>query len=94
MTVEESDVRRRLATDPQYPLGEPDPMKWAIAWRVLREKNGIDYNGEDTDGWMVGWFANCMATGEAQATGGTFLNADGMQSIIGGDFQPHPEYCR
>jgi hypothetical protein len=90
----EAEVRQHLMTDGQYPLGERDAMKWAVAWRLLRDKHGIDYNAADTDGWMVGWFANCMATGEMAASGGSFLNADGMQSIIDGEIESHPEFNR
>lgn len=57
----EQEVIEAMAKNPHYPLGEPDAMKWAIAWRLIRDKNNIDANG-DTDGWMVGWFANCMAS--------------------------------
>lgn len=100
----EDEVRHSLATDPHYPLGEPDAMKWAVAFRILMtEKHGAllaapDRDGNNAlsnlDGWMVSWFANCMATGEMHATGGSFLNADGVQSIIDGDIDPHPELCR
>jgi hypothetical protein len=99
MTEIEKEVSEALATDPHYPLGERDAMKWAVAWRQIRDRNGINANasnvpGEDIDGWMVGWFANCMATGEMIATGGTFLNADGMQSIIDGEIEARPELHR
>ena len=91
----ETEVGRHLATDPHYPLGEPDAMKWAIAWRLVRARRNIDANsGEDIDGWMVGWFANAMATAEMHATGGSFLNADGMQAILDGEIEPHPEFGR
>lgn len=95
MNDTEAEVRQRMTSDPHYPLGEPDAMKWAIAWRLTRDNNlqGIDANG-DTDGWMVGWFANAMATAEQRATGGTFLNADGMQSILDGEMEAHPEFGR
>lgn len=58
-------VAYNLDVIPNYPLGEPDAMKWAIAWRMVRDLKGIDANGgvkDDIDGWMVGWFANCMAS--------------------------------
>jgi hypothetical protein len=95
MTDIEQEVSEAMATDPHYPLGEPDAMKWAVAWRQTRDRNGVDANasqaGGDIDGWMVGWFANCMATGEMHATGGSFLNADGVQSILDGEIQPPPK---
>jgi hypothetical protein len=94
VTEIEKEVSERLATDPHYPLGEPDAMKWAVAWRLTRDRRGINANAEDTDGWMVGWFACAMATAEMHAKGGTFLNADGLQSILDGEIQPHPEFCR
>lgn len=93
MATTEAEVRHSLATDPHYPLGEPDAMKWAIAWRLIRESRNIDANAAD-DGWMVGWFANCMATAEMIALGGSFLNADGIQSIIDGEMDAHPEFGR
>jgi hypothetical protein len=87
----EAEVRKHLETDPHYPLGEPDAMKWAIAFRLIQERNG---NPPLDDGTMVGWFANAMATAETIAAGGSFLNADGMQSILDGEMQAHPEFCR
>ncbi len=90
----EAEVRHSLATDPHYPLGELDAMKWAIAWRLIRDKRSIDANDADTDGWMAGWFANAMATEEMHQTGGSFLNADGMQSILDGDMEARPELMR
>ncbi len=45
-----------IDSKPGYPLGETDARNWAIAWRLIRDKHGIDANG-DTDGWMIGWFA-------------------------------------
>lgn len=67
MTEIEKEVSEALAANPHYPLGETDAMKWAVAWRLVRDRNGINANasnapGEDIDGWMVGWFANCMAS--------------------------------
>jgi hypothetical protein len=67
MTDIEQEVSEAMAADPNYPLGETDAMKWAVAWRLTRDRNGIDANasnapGEDIDGWMVGWFANAMAS--------------------------------
>lgn len=99
MTDIEKEVSEAMAADPHYPLGEPDAMKWAVAWRLTRDRNGINASasnapGEDIDGWMVGWFANAMATAEMHATGGTFLNADGMQDILDGKLKPHPELRR
>jgi hypothetical protein len=99
MTEIEQEVSERLASDPQYPLGEPDAMKWAVAWRHIRDRRGINANasnapGEDIDGWMVGWFACAMATAEMHAKGGSFLNADGMQAILDGEIEAHPEFCR
>lgn len=62
----ESEVIKAMENDPHYPLGEPDAMKWAIAWRLTRDKNNINANGSqeetDIDGWMVSWFANAMAS--------------------------------
>jgi hypothetical protein len=99
MTEIEKEVSEALAVDPHYPLGDPDAMKWAVAWRLIRDRQGINANasnapGEDIDGWMVGWFANAMATAEMRAAGGTFLNADGIQSILDGKMNAHPELCR
>lgn len=67
MTDIEQEVSEAMASNPNYPLGEHDAMKWAVAWRLTRDRNGIDANasnapGSDIDGWMVGWFANCMAS--------------------------------
>ena len=67
MTEIEQEVSEAIAVDPNYPLGECDAMKWAVAWRLTRDRNGINANasnvsGEDIDGWMVGWCANCMAS--------------------------------
>lgn len=67
MTEIEKEVSEALALQPHYPLGETDAMKWAVAWRLTRDRNGINANAsnapsEDIDGWMVGWFANCMAS--------------------------------
>lgn len=66
MTEIEQYVSEAMAADPNYPFGEIDPMKWAVAWRLTRDRNGIDANasqaGGDIDGWMVGWFSNCMAS--------------------------------
>lgn len=98
MTDIEQEVSEAMAADPHYPLGERDAMKWAVAWRHIRDRNGIDANASqaagDIDGWMVGWFANCMATGEMRATGGSFLNADGVQSILDGEMPARPELGR
>jgi hypothetical protein len=95
VTEIENEVSEALASDPHYPLGEPDAMKWAVAWRLIRDRNGINASAlEDIDGWMVGWFANCMATGEMRAIGGSFLNADGMQAILDGEIDAHPELNR
>ena len=61
----EQQVLAAMAADPNYPLGEPDAMRWAVAWRLIRDKNHINANAgadQDIDGWMVGWFANCMAS--------------------------------
>lgn len=85
----EAEVVAHLANDPHYPLGEPDAMKWAIAFRLACDKSG-----PADDNMMIGWFANCMATGEVRALGGSFLNADGMQSIIDGEMDAHPEFGR
>jgi hypothetical protein len=84
----EAEVRQSLATDQHYPLGEPDALKWAIAFRILNGDKDVD------DDLMAGWFANAMATAEMRATGGSFLNADGMQSILDGEMEAHPELCR
>lgn len=89
MADTETEVRQHLATDSHYPLGEPDAMKWAIAFRILCEGKG-----PPDDGVMVGWFANCMATQEMIDSGGSFLNADGMQSILDGEMEAHPEFGR
>lgn len=66
MTNIEQEVIAAMAADSHYPLGETDAMKWAIAWRLTRDCNAIDANASqaagDIDGWMVGWFANCMAS--------------------------------
>ncbi len=67
MTEIEKEVSEAMAADSNYPLGGHDAMKWAVAWRLTRDRNGIDANasnapGSDIDGWMVGWFANCMAS--------------------------------
>ncbi|QGP80030.1 hypothetical protein [Sphingobium sp. CAP-1] len=66
MTEIEQDVSEAMAADPYYPLGETDAMKWAVAWRLIRDRNCIDANASqaagDIDGWMVGWFANAMAS--------------------------------
>lgn len=61
MTDIEKEVSEAMAADPRYPLGETDAMKWAVAWRLTRDRNSIDTNA-DTDGWMVGWFASAMAS--------------------------------
>jgi hypothetical protein len=84
----DAEVAASLATDPHYPLGEPDAMKWAIAFRLMTVGQQID------DSVMVGWFANCMATEGMILSGGSFLNADGMQDILDGNMQAHPELCR
>lgn len=84
----EDEVRHRLTTDRHYPLGEPDAMKWAIAFRILTlERRGtkIDMPLGDLDGLMCGWFANAMATQEMIDRGGSFLNADGMQAVMDGE---------
>ena len=102
--VTEAEVRHSLATDPHYPLGEPDAMKWAIAFcqtatmanplgRALRKVPDGDAQDELV-GIMVGWFANCMATQEMIDSGGSLLNADGMQSILDGEMVAHPELHR
>ena len=66
MTEIEQEVSEAMAADRNYPLGETDAMKWAVAWRLTRDRKGIDANASqasgDIDGWMVGWFANCMAS--------------------------------
>jgi hypothetical protein len=66
MTEIEQQVSESLAHTPNYPFGETDPMKWAVAWRLVRDRNGIDANASqasgDIDGWMVGWFSNCMSS--------------------------------
>jgi hypothetical protein len=59
---------------------------------VWRNKGSV--SGEIDEGLMVGWFANAMATAEMQSVGGSFLNADGLQSIIDGELEAHPELCR
>ncbi|HIV77330.1 MAG TPA: hypothetical protein H9899_07380 [Candidatus Sphingomonas excrementigallinarum] len=69
MTDIEKEVSEAMAADPNYPLGETDAMKWAVAWRLTRDRNGIDANasnvpGSEIDGWMVGWFANAMASAD------------------------------
>ncbi|MFY9349105.1 MAG: hypothetical protein WBL20_08090 [Sphingobium sp.] len=68
MTEIEKEVSEAMAADPNYPLGETDAMKWAVAWRLTRDRNGIDANASqaagDIDGWMVGWFANAMASAD------------------------------
>jgi len=79
----EAEVTHLLATVPHYPLGERDAMKWAIAFRLIREARGDNSDFLD-DGNMVGWFSNCMATGEMAATGGMFLSGDGLQAMIDG----------
>lgn len=89
MIETENEVRRHLASDPHYPLGERDAMEWAIAFRIVREGKG-----PPDDGDMVGWFANCMATQEMIDRGGSFLNADGMQAILDGEIEAHPEFHR
>jgi hypothetical protein len=94
MEAAETEVRRRLETDPHYPLGEHDAMKWAIAFRVIVERQGWQLPPEVSDGLMVGWFANCMASEEMRLTGGSFLNADGVQSILDGEMQAYPEFHR
>lgn len=94
MEAVEAEVRQRLATGPHYPLGEPDAMKWAIAFRVLMEKNGVPQTAAEWDSRMVGWFANCMASQEMIDSGGSFLNADGMQAILDGEMKAHPEFRR
>lgn len=67
MTDIEKEVSEAMAADPNYPLGQADAMKWAVAWRLTRDRVGINANasnlpGEDIDGWMVAWFANAMAS--------------------------------
>jgi len=54
----------------------------------------IPLSASELDSRMVGWFANCMATEEMLQTGGSFLNADGVQSIIDGEIEAHPELHR
>jgi hypothetical protein len=93
MSDVETEVRQHLATDPHYPLGEQDAMKWAIAFRLLREGRGDGELAPD-DSEMVGWFANAMVSDETMAAGGSFLNADGMQDILDGKLDPHPEFGR
>lgn len=96
--ADEAEVRQRIATDCHYPLGEHDAMKWAIAFRVrfTEGERGvpIPLSASELDSRMVGWFANCMATEEMLQTGGSFLNADGVQSIIDGEIEAHPELHR
>lgn len=61
----EQEVLKAIENDPNYPLHEPCARKWAIAWRLIRDKNKIDANGgrdNDIDGWMTGWFANAMTS--------------------------------
>lgn len=73
MDAIEDEVRAAMAADPNYPLGEADAMKWAIAFRLtaqmanplgkaLRAFPHSD-GQEPLDGIMVGWFANAMAIG-------------------------------
>lgn len=70
MTEIEQEISEAMAADPNYPLGETDAMKWAVAWRLTRDRNGIDANASqaagDIDGWMVGWFANAMASADPE----------------------------
>jgi len=94
MDIIEDEVRQHFATDPHYPLGEHDAMKWAVAFRLKLEQFGVPQTADEWDSRMVGWFANCMATEEMLHTGGTFLNADGMQSILDGEIESHPEFHR
>lgn len=68
----EQEVRDAMAADPNYPLGEVDAMKWAIAFRLTAQMaNPLgkalrafphSEGQEPLDGIMVGWFANCMAS--------------------------------
>lgn len=61
----DQEVLDAVDKDKHYPLGEPSARKWAIAWRLTRDANNIDANGDrdtDIDGWMTTWFANCMAS--------------------------------
>lgn len=71
MTEIEQEVSEAMAADPNYPLGETDAMKWAVAWRLTRDRKGIDANASqaagDIDGWMVGWFANAMASADPKS---------------------------
>lgn len=68
--VKDLEIERKvidaMSRDLNYPLGDPDARNWAIAWRIIRDKNKINANGSqeetDIDGWMTTWFANAMAS--------------------------------
>jgi hypothetical protein len=103
----DAEVQQHRATDPHYPLGEPDAMKWAVAFRQMHGGKMVEWLAPEDegarlparfplidDGLLVAWFANCMATGEMLATGGSFLNADAVQSILDGEMEAHPEFGR
>lgn len=90
----EKEVSEALASDPHYPLGEHDAMKWAVAFKLICQRSALSREAIMDPGFMVGWFANAMASEEMRLTGGSFLNADGMQSIIDGEMQAHSELHR
>lgn len=54
MTNIEQQVSESIAADSNYPLGEPDAMKWAVAWRQKRDRNGIDANASQAAGDIDG----------------------------------------
>ncbi len=65
MSALTAEVTAAMDADPNYPLGETDAMRWAVAWRLTCDRQDIDVDTlspHDLDGWMVGWFANAMAS--------------------------------
>lgn len=72
MTDIEKEVSEAMAADRNYPLGETDAMKWAVAFRQTATMNNplgkalrAFPDGDAQDdlvGIMLGWFANAMAS--------------------------------
>lgn len=43
-----------------------DAQKWAAEFmRIAQAGDLIDTRGDDTEGWMIGWFANAIEAGRS-----------------------------
>lgn len=63
--MEASDVQDGIVEDNIDLLGTADAMIWAEEFVKTCRKYEIDpVNGDDPEGFMVGWFANAMAAQE------------------------------